>query len=197
MRIKSVVQLLSIVGGLTIFTSCSPKLLVKNDESIKEIAVCTQISSLISDSLKTQIDSVTNKFIEDYNSENNKYQLIQCQNDNTRSLYLDVLRISITNPGTQAGGVVLTTLGAITPFVMIAMGSPIYVWFAYLPRSTIAVNMNLSKDISQKAITKPRSTFAGSGKYFGSYENQKALLFNGYYNRLKSEMKNIENQYTN
>ncbi len=193
MRINAIIQWLSIVVGLTMFSSCSPKLLVKSDESIKEIAVCTQINALIPDSLKTQIDSVTNKFIEDYNSENNKYRLIQCQNDSTSTLYLDVLRISITNPEKQAGGVVLTTLGAITPFVMIAMGSPIYVWFAYLPRSMIAINMKLSKDISQKAITKPRLTYAGSGKYFGSYEKQKELLFKGYYDRLKTEIKNIEN----
>ena len=159
-----------IAGLLLLLFGCAPKLLIKNDPSIKEIAVCTHISAKLPDSLKKSIDSITGRFIEDFNSENRKYTLIQCQNDSSRTLFMDVLSVRITDPGTQAGGVVVTTLGAITPFVMLAAGSPIIVWFAYLPRSSMQTKLTLSKDISEDETPKTRPTFAGSGKYFGSYE---------------------------
>lgn len=192
---KLILRMVGIIGSICIFSSCSPRLIIKDDPSVKEIAVCTEMSDQIPDSLKTEIDSITNKFIADYNSENRKYQLIKCQNDNQRTLYLDVLRITITDPGAQAGGVVVTTLGVIAPFALIAMGSPIYFCFAYLPRSSITSNMKFSKDIAQEGKPQTRQINAESGKYFGSYEKQKFLLFNGYYNRLRTEMTNIENKY--
>lgn len=174
---------------------CSPKILLKDNLSSNEIAVCTETSQFIPDSLKTVIDSVTLKFIEDYNTGSHKCHLIPCQNDSLRSLYINILRINVTDPGTQASGVVLTTIGAITPIVMIAMGSPIYLWFAYLPQSRIQTKMNCSKDISEDENVKSRQMYAVSGKYFGSYENQKTLLFNSYYKQLQKELENIENKY--
>lgn len=188
MNFKNTLQIL----GIILIAGCTPALIIKDDPSIKEIAICTQMSSSVPNSLKNDIDSVTNKFIEDYNQERNNYKLIQCQNDGLRSLYLDVLRISITNPGTQAAGVAITTIGAITPIVLIATGAPFYIWFAYLPRSSIQMNLKLSKDISARKESVVRNTSAGSGQYFGSYETQKKLLLNGYYAKLKQEMYEIE-----
>ena len=195
MGIAVTLKIAIMTGLLILLFGCAPKLLIKDDPSIKEIAVCTHISAKLPDSLKKSIDSITGRFIEDYNSENRNYKLIQCQNDSSRTLFMDVLSVRITDPGTQAGGVVVTTLGAITPFVMLAAGSPIIVWFAYLPRSSIQAKFTLSKDISEDKDPKTRSTFAGSGKYFGSYKLQKDLLFNGYYNSLKKEIRNIETRY--
>ena len=95
----------------------------------------------------------------------------------------------------QAAGVVVTTIGTITPFVMLAAGSPIIVWFGYLPHSSMQSTLSLSKDIAQDSQVKKRNFFAGSKKYFGSYETQKTLLLNDFYRQLYLELSNIESRY--
>jgi len=142
--------------------------------------------------VKHDLDSITNQFIQDYNSSVKKYKLISCQNDSARSLYLDVLSIGITTPGQQAAGVIVTAIGTATPFIMLAMESPIIVWFGYLPRSNLQMKMELSKDISGSKSKIVHTAYAGSSKYFGSYEEQKNLLLKGYYNRLNQEMVLLE-----
>ncbi|MBN1128122.1 MAG: hypothetical protein JXA71_04010 [Chitinispirillaceae bacterium] len=52
--------------------------------------------------------------------------------------------------------------------------------------------MMLSKDLSAKKSTMPHRSWAGSNRYFGSYEMQKELLLKGYYNRLNYEMLLLE-----
>ena len=182
-----------VISILAVLIGCAPKLLLKPGAQPEEIAVCLEYGGLVKDSIKSSIDSVTQKIIEDFNMQGHSFRLISCQNDNKRTLYLDVIRIQITDPGKQAAGVFVTTLGVITPFVMIAAGSPIYVTFAYLPRSYVSMNMKLSGDIAEKGTPKTRPVAAGSGKYFGSYETQKSLLLNGYYNRLQQEVARIAN----
>jgi hypothetical protein len=174
--------------ALVLFAGCSPNLIIKKDLPSNEIALCMNIVDKIPDTIKHDLDSITNQFMQDYNNSNKKYKLISCQNDSTRSLFLKVLSIQVTNPGLQAAGVIITIIGTATPFVMLAMESPIIVWFGYLPRSSIGMNMELSKDISGSTSKIVHNTYAGSGKFFGSYEDQKKLLLKGYYDRLNQEM---------
>lgn len=185
----------AITAGIVLLIGCAPPIFLKKDLSTNEIAVCTEMGAYVPDVLRNAIDSVTNTFINDYNSKNRKYQLIQCQNDSSRTIYLDVFRISITDPGKQAGGVMITTIGAITPLLMIAAGSPVYIYFAYLPRSAIQFKMSVTKDITDNGKRQTRPLFAGSGKYFGSYELQRELVLTGYYNRLRTEFDNLEKSY--
>jgi hypothetical protein len=174
------------------FVVCSPNLVIKKELPSNEIALCMNIADKIPEIIKHDLDSVTNQFIQDYNNSDKKYKLISCQNDSARSLYLDVLSIGVTTPGQQAVGVIITAMGTATPFIMLAMESPIIVWFGYLPRSNLQMKMELSKDISGSKSKLIHRAYAGSGKYFGSYEEQKNLLLKGYYNRLNQEMALLE-----
>ena len=173
---------------------CAPKLLIKENPSIKELAICFHSSASMADSIKTNIEKALGQFINDYNAENNKFKLIPCQNDDARTLNLDLLRISITDPGKQAAGVVVTTIGTITPFVLLASGAPFIVWFAYLPRSSMQSTLSLSPDIAQDGKVKKRNMFAGSNQYFGSYDTQKTLLLHNFYRQLY-ELSKIESRY--
>jgi hypothetical protein len=181
-----------VVFALSFMIGCSPKLLIKKELSSNEIAICLNSGDKIPEILRHDIDSTTNKFIEEYNISSNKYKLISCQNDSMRTLFLNVLTIQVTNPGQQAAGVLVTAIGTITPFIMIAAESPVYIWFGYLPRSAIRMNMKLSKDISANTSKQPRNSWAGSNKYFGSYETQKKLLLTNYYNKLNYEIRQLE-----
>ncbi|MBN1981107.1 MAG: hypothetical protein JW795_06225, partial [Chitinivibrionales bacterium] len=157
---------------LIFFVGCSSNLIVKKDSSPEEIAICTQINGKIPQILREAMDSVTTAFIEDYNLENNKYRLIPCQDDNLRTLFIDVFQASVTDPGQQSAGIAISALGLLTPFAMISMGSPIYVVFLYIPRSKVQMRMRLSNDIAEQKRPRPRQTFVGSGQYFGSYMEQ-------------------------
>jgi hypothetical protein len=182
---------------IVVMTGCSPKLLIRNDVTTGTLAVCTQMGELVPDSLKAELDSVVSEFIVRYNGDRHRIHLVSCSNDSSRSLYLDVLRIGITNPAQQAAGVTVTTIGVITPLVMLGAGLPFFVTFAYLPRSVVQMNMRLSRDISASDGLQKRQLFAGSGQYFGSYEIQKNLLFDALFKQLYLEMLNIENRYQN
>lgn len=188
MKTKELVALFPFV----LFIGCSPNLLIKKELPSNEIALCMNIAEKIPEAVKHDLDSVTNQFIQDYNNNDNKYKLISCQNDSSRSLYLDVLSIGVTTPGQQAAGVIVTAIGTATPFIMLAMELPIIVWFGYLPRSNLQMKMELSKDISGSKSKLIHRAYAGSGKYFGPYEEQKNLLLKGYYNRLNQEMALLE-----
>jgi hypothetical protein len=188
MKAKELLALIAFV----FFVGCSPNLIIKKDLPNNEIALCMNMAEKIPEIVKHDLDSITNQFIQDYNSSVKKYKLISCQNDSARSLYLDVLSIGITTPGQQAAGVIVTAIGTATPFIMLAMESPIIVWFGYLPRSNLQMKMELSKDISGSKSKIVHTAYAGSSKYFGSYEEQKNLLLKGYYNRLNQEMVLLE-----
>lgn len=190
-RMFTRVGYLTVVSSMAFFIGCAPKLLLKPDVNPEELAVCLEYNDFIPDSIRSSIDSVTEKFIADFNMGDHSFKLISCQNDSMRTLYLDVFRIQITDPGKQAAGVFVTTVGVITPFVLIAAGSPVWVTFAYLPKSYVSTKMKLSDDIADKGKSKTRQVFAGSGKYFGPYETQKSLLLAGYYSRLMQEVNNI------
>ena len=146
----------------------------------------------IPDSLKHEIIGVTNDFIQDYNNGGRKYKLISCQNDGNRSLFLNVLSIHVTTPGQQAAGVAITAIGTATPLIMLAAGAPFIIWFGYLPRSNLSMNLELSKDISASPSKIVHNDYAGSPNYFGSYEDQKRLLLQGYYGRLSQEVALLE-----
>lgn len=195
MKKKEYLKRFLIVFLVLCISGCAPKLLIKENPSIKELAICFHSSASMADSIKTNIESTVGKFINDYNAENRKFKLIPCQNDDARTLNLDLLRISITDPGKQAAGVVVTTIGTITPFVMLAAGAPFIVWFAYLPNSSMQTALSLSKDIARDGTVKKRNMFAGSNKYFGSFETQKTLLLNHFYRQLFIELSKIESRY--
>ncbi len=173
---------------------CAPKkLIMKQNPQVQEIAICLETGTSVPYEMIREIDSVTTRFIDEYNSGNNSLRLLRCQNDSRRTMYLDVLTINITDPGIQGTGVFLTTLGTITPFVMLALNSPVYIWFGYLPRSRLLADVRLSEDISDPSSAEVRRISPMSPKYFGSYENQKRLLLEAYHNTLKQEVYLLEN----
>jgi len=181
-------------------SGCTHKLRIKDEPPIKELAVCIRYGPKIDEIFKNDIDSITNIFIDDYNSKNGKYHLIECQYDNERTLYLDVKKMGISDPKEQAAGILITTLGIILPINMIANKSPIIVGFIFLPYSGIKLNTRLSMDISKngnprKRVSSRRKTKVTSGKYFGSYEKQRQLLYDNYYNHLFEEIEKIEKNY--
>lgn len=157
----------------------------------EKIGVCVEVNGRIPSDLKNAVDSVTEKFIRDYNKVNNKYELVSCRNDGRKTLYLNILSIEVTNPLTQAAGVVITTAGTIAPIVMKAMDLPVCISFTYLPRSSMQIGMNLSDGLIATDGNGSVKALVSNEKYFGSYSEQKEMLLTGYYDRLRQEMKSI------
>ena len=170
---------------------CAPKIIVNKSVANNQIAICINYEAIVSQDIQNSIDSVADQFINDYN-QNNGLTLIKCQNDNQRTLNLDVLNIRITTPSQQAGGVAITALGTLMPIFMIAMGSPFYIWFGYLPRSYIRTKYNLSEDISFSDAPSKKYASCVSDRYFGEYETQKQIVMNKFYQQLLNEVTLIE-----
>ncbi|NLE02824.1 MAG: hypothetical protein GX640_23400 [Fibrobacter sp.] len=184
--IFSIIFILTIIG-------CNPVMVMKSPPPTNEIALCIESDTTLPAELRDELDSVTNLFIDNYNAENNRFTLTRCQNDDQRTLYLDIIHISISNPELQAAGIVITTLGLAIPVVMIALNAPFYVTFAYLPRSTLSMNLRFSSDLSDSGLVpKTYKTGATSGRYFGSYKKQKDHLLSSYYQRLEQVINSIK-----
>jgi len=185
-------RLLCLLSAVIILTDCAPNLILKKDIPLSELALCVSYNPNIPENIRAQVDTVTNTFIQTYNNEGHKFKLAHCNNYSVKALTISIDAVRITTPGLQAAGVVVTTIGCITPIALITSGAPFYICFAYLPRTYAQMALALSQDIAEN--NNVRRLYPQSGRYWGSVEEQTHGLLNNYFYTLRNEIGKLELQ---
>lgn len=161
-----------LASALLLTTGCAPTLLVKRDVAISRLALYVEYGDSLDQPTAKALSAAACDFVNEYNTEAHRLVLVSCTHDTDCALKVNVSKTHLVGPGQQAAGCLVSTLGCITPFAMLAANMPLIVWFAYVPRNGTTATVSLSSDIAvaTKPVTRPFQSFP----YFGGIAVQRA-----------------------
>ena len=130
------------------FTACAPKLVSRPGVAIRQLGVCVNYDVNVPEEMRVGFEGHLQSFISKYNSETHSIYLYSCEDTNKEALRLYIANTKVIGPQQQAAGLVITSLGLATPFVMAAAGAPFVLWFYYFPHNRSEAVVSLSGDLS-------------------------------------------------
>ncbi len=173
------------------FTSCiTQKLVITNDKLPDKLGIHLINNAKIPDNDWKYFTSATDSFVNNYNSDSNaKFKLYSTSID-SNSIKIDIHENSYCTRSQQVLSVVVTSLGIVTPILLISAQAPIIFAFWYSPRNYTVLSKSLSSDLDKSNIV--FNQIIETEHEFQSFEKQKVKQKKAYYDYLKGSVNEIK-----